>query len=75
MKEESERIREALGNDDRAVLAEYGEFNAALQRSAKLLDLPELQVTEDVSIDSFATWRASRFAVIENGFERAGEDC
>ena len=32
-------------------------------------------MTESVSIDGFATWRASRFAGLENGFERAWEDC
>ena len=56
VKEEIERIREALGNDDRAVLAEYGGFKAALQRSAKPQDLPESWVTEGVSIDSYTTW-------------------
>ena len=40
MKEESERIREALGNDDRAVLAEYGGFNTALRYGMELEDFP-----------------------------------
>ena len=74
MKEESKRISEALGEEDQDVLAEYGGFNAALQRLVKLQKLPEAQVTDGVSINGFATWRASRFAVIGNGFVRDAED-
>ena len=74
VKEEIARIREALGSEDEDVLAEYGGFNAALQHSVKLQDLPEASAAGGVSIDGFATWRASRFAGIENEFVNGGED-
>ena len=51
-----------MGSEDEDVLAEYGGFNAALQRSAKLQDLPEAKVTEGVSIDDYSKWWAVRFA-------------
>ena len=75
LNEEIERIREALSEEERAMIAECGGFKVALKRSAKPQDLPELQVTKVVSIDGFATCRAGRFAVVENGFERVGEEC
>ena len=74
VKEEIARINKALGDVDEDVLGEYGGFNAALQRTAKLQDLPEAQVTDGVSINGFATWRASRFAVLKNGFTARAED-
>ena len=74
VKEEIARINKALGDVDEDVLGEYGGFNEALQRSAKLQDLPEAQATDGVSINGFATWRASRFAVVENGFADSAED-
>ena len=40
----------------------------------KLQKLPESQVTEGVSINGYATWRASRFATNEDGFEDGAED-
>ena len=43
------------------------------QHLVKLQDL-ESQVTESFSINDFATWRSSRFAVIENGFLRGADD-
>ena len=67
VKEEIARIREALGSEDEDVLAEYGGFNAALQRSAKLQDLPESQVTEGVSIDGYGAWRSRRFTGSNTG--------
>ena len=33
-----------------------------MQRSAALQSLPEAKLTEGVSIDDYATWRAVRFA-------------
>ena len=73
VKEEIERITEALGSEDENVLAEYGGFNAALQHCAKLEDLSEVRAADGVSIDGFSTWRASRFAVLENGFKNGSE--
>ncbi len=74
VKEEIEQIREALGSEDEDMLAEYGGFNAALQHLVKLQKLPKARVTEGISIDDYDTWRASRFAGIENGFQGGGED-
>ena len=68
------RIREALGSEDEDVLAEYGGFNAALQHLVKLQELPEARGTERVSIDDYATWMATRFAGVENGFVSGAED-
>ena len=47
----SKRIDTALWTHDRAVLTEYGRFNAAMKRARKLENLPEARVTEGVSID------------------------
>ena len=55
MKEEIERIREALGDEDQDLLAEHGGFKAALQHLVKLQKLPEESLTEGVSIDDYAT--------------------
>ena len=74
VKQEIKLIDDAMTRSDENFLAQYGGFNAALQRSAKLQDLPESQVTDGVSINGFATWRAGRFAVIGNGFVRDAED-
>ena len=61
-KQEIKAIREAMKADDEKGLAQYGGFNAALQRLAALERLPEAKVTEGVSIDDYSTWRAVRFA-------------
>ena len=55
LKEEIERIREALSEEERAMMAGYGGFKVALQRSAKPRDLPESRVTEGVPIDGYTT--------------------
>ena len=68
--------REALGSEDlrmKMCSPNTADFNKALQSSAKLQDLPESQAEDGVSINGFSTWRASRFAVLENGFKNGSE--
>ena len=36
-----------------------------MRRGAELESLPEAKVTVGVSIDDYSTWRATRFAVLE----------
>ena len=65
VRQEIKAIDEAMTHKDRAFLAQYGGFAAAGRRSAELQRLPEARVTEGVSIDDYSTWRATRFAVLE----------
>ena len=54
---------------------EIKRLSAALDHEVgKLKKLPEAKTAGGVSINGFSTWRASRFAVIENGFEGREED-
>ena len=61
-KQEIKAIDEAMTRKDRAFLARYGGFAKAGRRSVELQRLPEVKVTEGVSIDDYSTWRAVRFA-------------
>ena len=65
LQEEIKRIDTALRTNNGTDLAEYGGFNAAMRRGAELESLPEAKVTVGVSIDDYSTWRATRFAVLE----------
>ena len=65
VRQEIKAIDEAMTHKDREFLAQYGGFAAAGRRSAELQRLPEARVTEGVSIDDYGTWRATRFAVLE----------
>ena len=65
VKQEIKAIDEAMTHKDREFLAQYGGFAAAGRRSAALQSLPEAKLTEGVSIDDYGTWRATRFAVLE----------
>ena len=62
VKQEIKVVSEAMKANDKTILDSYGGFNGALQRLAALHRLPEAKVTEGVSIDDYATWRAVRFA-------------
>ena len=62
LQQEIKRIDTALRTNNETVLAEYGGFNAAMKKGAELERLPEVKVTEGVSIDDYSTWRATRFA-------------
>ena len=61
-RQEIKDIRDAMKQNDRDFLAQYGGFGRAMQRAAALHKLPEAKVTEGVSIDDYSTWRAVRFA-------------
>ena len=61
-KQEINLISEAMKQDDDEFLALYGDFGGAMQRLGVLYKMPEANVTEGVSIDDYATWRAVRFA-------------
>ena len=61
-KQEINLISEAMKQDDEEFLAPYGGFGGAMQRLGVLYPMPEANVTEGVSIDDYATWRAVRFA-------------
>ena len=61
-KQEIKAIDEAMTRKDREFLARYGGFAKAGRRSVELQRLPEVKVTEGVSIDDYSTWRAVRFA-------------
>ena len=65
VRQEIKAIDEAMTHKDREFLAQYGGFAAAGRRSAALQSLPEAKLTEGVSIDDYGTWRATRFAVLE----------
>ena len=62
LQQEIKRIDTALRTNNETVLAEYGGFNAAMKKGAKLESLPQAKLTEGVSIDDYSTWRADRFA-------------
>ena len=62
VKQEIKAIHEAMTRRDEEFLARYGGFAEAGRRSVELQRLPEAKVTEGVSIDDYATWRAVRFA-------------
>ena len=61
-KQEIKAIDDAMTRKDREFLARYGGFSKAARRSVELQRLPEVKVTEGVSIDDYSTWRAVRFA-------------
>ena len=67
LQQEIKLIGEAMDHDDNEVLGRYGGFNGALQRLAELQRMPESQVTENVSIDEFSTYRATRFSAKNGG--------
>ena len=62
VKQEIGAIREALHKRDREFLRQYGGFNQAAERYKELLTLPEAELAEEVSIDDYSTYRATRFA-------------
>ena len=73
VKEEIKRIHDAVKHQGRDVLAEYGGFSGAMRRCIELEARPESRVTEGVSIDDYSTFRATRFAGLEDGFESTAE--
>ena len=67
VKQEIKAIDDAMTHDDEEFLAQYGGFGGAMKRSAALQSLPEAKLTEEVSIDDYGTWRATRFAARDEG--------
>ena len=61
-RQEIKAIRDAMKQNNRDFLAQYGGFGRAMQRAAALHKLPAAKLTEGVSIDDYSTWRATRFA-------------
>ena len=67
VKQEIKEIWNAMHHRDREFLAQYGGFAEAGRRYVELMRLPEAKLTEGVSINDYATWRATRFAAREDG--------
>ena len=61
VKEEKMLIERAILHDERAVLDSYGGLNPAIQRTAQLDSMSDDEVSDGVSIDGYATFRATRF--------------
>ena len=60
--QEIKAIREAMKLDDWTFFERYGGRGPAMNRCVDLMNLPEANVREGVSIDQCWTWRAVRFA-------------
>ena len=60
--QEIKAIREAMKLDDWTFFERYGGRGPAMSRCVDLMNLPEANVREGVSIDQCWTWRAVRFA-------------
>ena len=52
---------------DREFLAQYGGFAEVGRRYVELMRFPEAKLTKGVSLNNYSTWRATRFAVREDG--------
>ena len=61
-KQEIKAIQDALIHQDLQFLVRYGGQGPAMKRAAALINMPQANVTEGVSIDDYSTWRAVRFA-------------
>ena len=55
------------------VLESYGGSTAALRHYVKLQELPEAKAGDGIKIDDYTTFRASRFAGLENGDQGGAE--
>ena len=73
VKEERVLIERAIIDDDRDVLDSYGGLNPAIQRTAQLVSMTDEEMGDGISIDGYATFRASRFAGLENGNQGGAE--
>ena len=61
-KQEIKAIRDAMIRRDTEFFAPYGGRGPAMKRAAALINMPQANVTEGVSIDDYSTWRATRLA-------------
>ena len=73
VKEEIKLLNKAIVDGDDDVLASYGGLNPALRYYAELQELPEAKAGDGVKIDDYTTFRASRFAGLENGNQGGAE--
>ena len=73
VKEEIELLNKAIVDGDDDVLASYGGSTAALRYCVELEELPAAKVGDGVKIDDYTTFRASRFAGLENGNQGGAE--
>ena len=61
-KQEIKAIQDAVIHQDLQFLVRYGGQGPAMKRAAALINMPQANVTEGVSIDDYSTYRAVRFA-------------
>ena len=61
-KQEIKAIQDAMIRRDTEFFVPYGGQGPAMKRAAALINMPQANVTEGVSIDDYSTWRAVRFA-------------
>ena len=61
-KQEIKAIQDAMIRRDTEFFVPYGGQGPAMKRAAALINIPQANVTEGVSIDDYSTWRAVRFA-------------
>ena len=73
VKEEIKLLNKAIVDGDDDVLASYGGSTAALRYCVELEELPAAKVGDGVKIDDYTTFRASRFAGLENGNQGGAE--
>ena len=66
-KQEIKAIQDAVIQQDLQFLVRYGGQGPAMKRAAALINMPQANVTEGVSIDDYSTWRAVRFADRDEG--------
>ena len=61
-KQEIKAIQDAMIRRDTEFFVPYGGQGPAMKRAATLMNMPQANLTEGVSIDDYSTWRAVRFA-------------
>ena len=61
-KQEIKAIQDAMIRRDTEFFVPYGGRRPAMKRAAALMNMPQANLTEGVSIDDYSTWRAVRFA-------------
>ena len=61
-KQEIKAIQDAMIRRDTGFFVPYGGQGPAMKRAATLMNMPQANLTEGVSIDDYSTWRAVRFA-------------
>ena len=61
-KQEIKAIQDAMIRRDTEFFTPYGGQGPAMKRAAALINMPQANVTEGVSIDDYSTYRAVRFA-------------